>query len=40
MAVLSEAETRHFPQTRDPSLEEDAGSLGAVSSSHPQPTTR
>lgn len=40
MAVLSEAETRHFPQTRDPSLEGDAGSLGAVSSSHPQPTTR
>ncbi|KAL2789738.1 papilin isoform 1 precursor, partial [Daubentonia madagascariensis] len=49
-AVLSEAELRHFSQTRDPAqghssqdsgLGRDAGRLGAsVSSSHPQPTTR
>ncbi|XP_070106135.1 papilin isoform X5 [Equus caballus] len=49
MAVLSEAELRHFPQTRDPaqgrspqdsSLGGDAEGLGATSSSHPWPTTR
>ncbi|KAB1278245.1 Papilin [Camelus dromedarius] len=49
VAVLSEAEARHFPQTRDPaqgysprdpSRGGDAGGLGATSSSHPWPTTR
>ncbi|XP_072819476.1 papilin isoform X2 [Vicugna pacos] len=49
VAVLSEAESRHFPQTRDPaqgysprdpSRGGDAGGLGATSSSHPWPTTR
>ncbi|XP_027945697.1 papilin isoform X1 [Eumetopias jubatus] len=49
VAVLSAAEPRHFPQTRDPaqghsprdsSLVGDRGSLGAVSSLQPWPTTR
>ncbi|XP_014639866.1 PREDICTED: papilin [Ceratotherium simum simum] len=49
MAVLSEAEPRHFPQTRDPAqghspqdsgLGREAGGLGAVSSSHPRSMTR
>ncbi|KAM9646229.1 papilin isoform 2-T2 [Trichechus inunguis] len=42
MAVLSEAEPRHFPQPKDPAqhLREDAGSLGTISSSHPRPTSR
>ncbi|XP_035867701.1 papilin isoform X1 [Phyllostomus discolor] len=48
-AVLSETETRHFAQTRDPSqghsprdpsLEAGAGGPGAVASSHPWPRTR
>lgn len=47
--MLSEAEPRHFPHTRDPaqghgpqdsSLGRDAGRLGAISSSHPWPTAR
>lgn len=46
---MSEAEPRHFPQTRNPaqgfspqdsSLERDAGGLGTISSSHLRPTTR
>lgn len=46
---MSEAEPRHFPQTRnpaqgfspqDPSLGGDAGGLGTISSSHPWPMTR
>ncbi|XP_032338203.1 papilin isoform X2 [Camelus ferus] len=49
VAVLSEAEARPFPQTRDPaqgysprdpSRGGDTGGLGATSSSHPWPTTR
>ncbi|GAB5572999.1 papilin isoform X4 [Prionailurus iriomotensis] len=49
VAVLSEAEPRHFPQTRDPaqghspresSLVGNAGGLGAVSSLQIRPTTR
>ncbi|XP_066134568.1 papilin [Saccopteryx bilineata] len=49
MAVLSEAESRHFPQTRGPaqshspqdsSLRENAGGPGTISSTHPRPTTR
>ncbi|XP_064427363.1 papilin isoform X2 [Mirounga angustirostris] len=49
VAVLPEAEPRHFPQTRDPaqghsprdsSLVGDRGGLGAVSSLQPRPTTR
>lgn len=49
MAVLSEAEPRHFPQTRDPaqghsprdpSLVGDMGGLGAISSLRPRPMTR
>ncbi|XP_057586709.1 papilin isoform X2 [Hippopotamus amphibius kiboko] len=49
VAVLSEAEPRHFPQTRDPAQGHrprdpgqggDAGDRGAVSSSHPRPVTR
>ncbi|XP_038401111.1 papilin isoform X3 [Canis lupus familiaris] len=49
VAVLSEAEPRHFPQTRDPaqghsprdpSLVEDMGGLGAISSLRPRPMTR
>uniref|UniRef100_G3SMX7 Papilin, proteoglycan like sulfated glycoprotein n=1 Tax=Loxodonta africana TaxID=9785 RepID=G3SMX7_LOXAF len=38
-AVLSEAEPRHFLQSKDPA-HGDAGGLGAVSSSHPRPTSR
>lgn len=46
---MSEAEPRHFPQTRNPaqgfspqdsSLGGDAGGLGTISSSHPWPMTR
>ncbi|CAK7315584.1 PAPLN [Vulpes lagopus] len=49
VAVLSEAEPRHFPQTRDPvqghsprdpSLVGDMGGLGAISSLQPRPMTR
>nr|XP_035973742.1 papilin isoform X7 [Halichoerus grypus] len=49
VAVLPEAEPRHFPQTRDPaqghsprdsSLVGDRGGLGAISSLQPRPTTR
>ncbi|KAM9091000.1 papilin isoform 5-T6 [Megaptera novaeangliae] len=49
VAVLPEAEPRHFPQTRDPaqghsprdrSLGGGSGGRGAVSSSHPRPTSR
>ncbi|XP_004754894.2 papilin isoform X5 [Mustela putorius furo] len=49
VAVLSEAEPRHFPRTRDPaqghspwdsSLVGDRRGPGAVSSSRPRPTTR
>ncbi|XP_059951868.1 papilin [Mesoplodon densirostris] len=49
VAVLPEAEPRHFPQARDPaqghsprdpSLGGGSGGRGAVSSSHPRPTSR
>lgn len=39
-AKLSETETRHLAQTRDPSLGAGAGGPGAIASSHPWPRTR